>query len=245
MTSDCSPRLLPPTAGNWNTPAPRILHPPCSAIRIRRASASNSRYVISLEPTALNFGSYEGGENALADQLEESFSPGMLNLADRGFFSMDRFLRFSARGAHLAWRVKNAAKSVPLRVIRTLHRPRPDPLHRRLRPRPRPHRSRHSLQALRTPSRQSKRPTRQPERRDPRPPQTQARTPADIRKDRSRTPDPSHRGSHLHHRDHEVESPEMGHSSGNLRAVALNLSEAHIPAGSLKRSALRRGPVSG
>ena len=33
---------------------------------------------------------------------------------------MDRFLRFSARGAHLAWRVKNGAKSVPLRVIRTL-----------------------------------------------------------------------------------------------------------------------------
>jgi hypothetical protein len=43
----------------------------------------------------------------------------MLKLADRGFFSMDRFLRFSARGAHLAWRVKNSAKSVPLKVIRT------------------------------------------------------------------------------------------------------------------------------
>jgi hypothetical protein len=65
-------------------------------------------------------GGYHDGENALADQLEASFGPGMLNLADRGFFSMDRFLRFSARGAHLAWRVKNSAKSVPLRVIRTL-----------------------------------------------------------------------------------------------------------------------------
>ena len=51
---------------------------------------------------------------------------------------------------------------------------------------------------------------REPERRDPRHPQAQARTPADIRKDRSRTPDPPHRESHLHHRDHEVESPEMG-----------------------------------
>ena len=50
----------------------------------------------------------------------QSFRPGMLNLADRGFFSMDRFLRFSARGAHLAWRVKNSAKSVPLKTIRTL-----------------------------------------------------------------------------------------------------------------------------
>jgi hypothetical protein len=33
---------------------------------------------------------------------------------------MDRFLRFSARGAHLAWRVKNGAKSVPLKTTRTL-----------------------------------------------------------------------------------------------------------------------------
>jgi transposase IS4-like protein/DDE family transposase len=65
-------------------------------------------------------GGYHDGENALADQLEGSFRPGMLNLADRGFFSMDRFLRFSARGADLAWRIKNGAKSVPLKTIKTL-----------------------------------------------------------------------------------------------------------------------------
>jgi hypothetical protein len=65
-------------------------------------------------------GGYHDGENALADQLEDSFRPGMLNLADRGFFSMDRWLRFSAGGAHLAWRVKNGAKSVPLRTLQTL-----------------------------------------------------------------------------------------------------------------------------
>jgi hypothetical protein len=65
-------------------------------------------------------GGYHDGENALADQLEGTFRAGMLNLADRGFFSMDRFLRFSARGAHLAWRVKNGAKSVPLKTVRTL-----------------------------------------------------------------------------------------------------------------------------
>jgi Transposase DDE domain/Insertion element 4 transposase N-terminal len=65
-------------------------------------------------------GGYHDGENALADRLEDTFRPGMLNLADRGFFSMDRFLRFSARGAHLAWRIKNAAKSVPLKTIRVL-----------------------------------------------------------------------------------------------------------------------------
>jgi Insertion element 4 transposase N-terminal len=47
-------------------------------------------------------GGYHDGENALADQLENSFRPGILSLADRGFFSMDRFLRFSARGADLA-----------------------------------------------------------------------------------------------------------------------------------------------
>jgi hypothetical protein len=62
-------------------------------------------------------GSYHDGENGLADKLEWSFTPGMLNLADRGFFSMDRFLRFSAAGAHLAWRVKNSAKSVPARTV--------------------------------------------------------------------------------------------------------------------------------
>ncbi len=65
-------------------------------------------------------GGYHNGENALADQLENSFRPGMLSLADRGFFSMDRFLRFSARGADLAWRIKNGAKSVPLKTARTL-----------------------------------------------------------------------------------------------------------------------------
>ena len=34
--------------------------------------------------------------------------------------SMDRWIRFSAAGAHLAWRVKNGAKSVPFKTIRTL-----------------------------------------------------------------------------------------------------------------------------
>src|SRR6266571_4697637 len=71
-----------------------------------------------LEVTAI--GGYHDGENALADQLEDSFTPGILNLAGRGFFSMDRFLRFSARGADLAWRIKNGAKSVPLKTIKTL-----------------------------------------------------------------------------------------------------------------------------
>ena len=58
--------------------------------------------------------------NALADQLEDSFTPGLLNLADRGFFSMHRWIRFSGTGAHLAWRIKNSARSVPLKTLRTL-----------------------------------------------------------------------------------------------------------------------------
>jgi len=65
-------------------------------------------------------GGYHDGENALAGQLEDSFRPGMLNLADRGFFSMHRWIRFSGAGAELAWRVKNGAKSVPARTLETL-----------------------------------------------------------------------------------------------------------------------------
>jgi len=69
---------------------------------------------------AAAIGGYHDGENALADQLERALGPGQLSLADRGFFSMDRWLRFSAAGAHLLWRVKNAARSVPFRQLRTL-----------------------------------------------------------------------------------------------------------------------------
>jgi Transposase DDE domain/Insertion element 4 transposase N-terminal len=65
-------------------------------------------------------GGYHDGENALADQLAGALRPGQLSLADRGFFSMDRWIRFSATGAHLLWRVKNGAKSVPFRHLETL-----------------------------------------------------------------------------------------------------------------------------
>jgi DDE family transposase/transposase IS4-like protein len=69
---------------------------------------------------AAETGSYHDGENELADGLAWSFRPGMLNLADRGFFSMDRFVRFAATGAELAWRVKNSAKSVPCKTLEIL-----------------------------------------------------------------------------------------------------------------------------
>jgi hypothetical protein len=65
-------------------------------------------------------GRYLDGENALADGLQDAFGPGQLNLADRGFFSMDRWIRFSAAGADLAWRVKNGAKCVPFKILKAL-----------------------------------------------------------------------------------------------------------------------------
>src|SRR6266704_1346550 len=70
--------------------------------------------------TGAAIGGYHDGAKAVADQLEGSFAPGMLNLADRGFFSMHRWIRFSGTGAHLAWRIKNGAKSVPLKTLKTL-----------------------------------------------------------------------------------------------------------------------------
>ena len=65
-------------------------------------------------------GGYHDGENALADQLEGSFAPGMLNLADRGFFSMHRWIRFSATGAHLAWRDQERREIRPAQDHQTL-----------------------------------------------------------------------------------------------------------------------------
>lgn len=65
-------------------------------------------------------GGYHDGENTLAEDLARTLRKGMLNLAGRGFFSMDRWIRFSATGAHLCWRVKNGPKSVPFRTLKTL-----------------------------------------------------------------------------------------------------------------------------
>ncbi len=56
----------------------------------------------------------------LVDRLADALQPGTLNLADRNFFSMARWIRFTATGAQLAWRVKNGAKSLPARIIRML-----------------------------------------------------------------------------------------------------------------------------
>jgi hypothetical protein len=59
-------------------------------------------------------------EQALWDQLVAQLAPGTLNLADRDFFSMRRWRTAAGTGAHLVWRVKNAGKSLPAKVITTL-----------------------------------------------------------------------------------------------------------------------------
>src|SRR5439155_224326 len=59
-------------------------------------------------------------EQALVDRLGDELGPGTLNLADRNFFAMHRWIAFAATGAHLAWRVKNGAKSLPAKVIEVL-----------------------------------------------------------------------------------------------------------------------------
>lgn len=69
---------------------------------------------------AVRIGSSGVSEQALADSLISELRPGTINLADRGFFSMDRWIRASATGAHLVWRVKNGARSLPARLDSTL-----------------------------------------------------------------------------------------------------------------------------
>ena len=52
-------------------------------------------------------GRYASGERMLADQLWGSLMPGMLCLADRGFYSFESFQNARQSGAQLLWRVKS------------------------------------------------------------------------------------------------------------------------------------------
>jgi len=56
--------------------------------------------------TSAAMGPYETSENALADQLLGSLGPGLLCLADRGFYSFERFQAARETGAQLLWRAK-------------------------------------------------------------------------------------------------------------------------------------------
>lgn len=69
---------------------------------------------------AARIGSSGTSEQVLADSLISELRPDTINLADRGFFSMDRWIRAATTGAHLVWRVKNGARSLPAQLDQTL-----------------------------------------------------------------------------------------------------------------------------
>jgi hypothetical protein len=69
---------------------------------------------------AAAIGSFHASEQELADRLAGSLAPGTLNLADRNFYSMRRWLTFAATGAHLLWRVKNDDRKFSGRVLTVL-----------------------------------------------------------------------------------------------------------------------------
>jgi len=69
---------------------------------------------------AAQVGSCTVSEQRLWDRLVTCLQPGTLNLADRNFFSMDRWRVAAATGAHLVWRVKNGANCLPATVLVTL-----------------------------------------------------------------------------------------------------------------------------
>jgi len=54
-------------------------------------------------------GAYKTGEQTLAEQILRSLRPGMLLLADRGFFSCTLWDKARASGADLLWRIKSNA----------------------------------------------------------------------------------------------------------------------------------------
>jgi hypothetical protein len=54
-------------------------------------------------------GPYSTGEQDFAEEILRSLHPGMLMLADRGFFSYTHWDKAHATGADLLWRVKSNA----------------------------------------------------------------------------------------------------------------------------------------
>jgi hypothetical protein len=69
---------------------------------------------------AAEIGAYHQGENELADGLLESLRSGMVNLAGRGFPSVERFLAAAATGADLVWRWKNGGKCLPAGTLEVM-----------------------------------------------------------------------------------------------------------------------------
>jgi hypothetical protein len=102
-TADIAARFATPSAGRF--PQARLV----------TLVVCGTRWIV-----AARLGSSGLSEQHLVDQLLDTLLPGTLNLADRNFFSMARWARCAATGAHLAWRVKNGAKSLPARIVRVL-----------------------------------------------------------------------------------------------------------------------------
>ena len=70
---------------------------------------------------AAETGTYHQGENELADRLLRSFRSGMVNLADRGFPSMERDPAVAGTGADLVRRWNHAAsRSLPAKTLEVL-----------------------------------------------------------------------------------------------------------------------------
>src|SRR6266542_463561 len=102
-TADITAQFATPSAGRF--PQARLV----------TLVACGTRWIL-----AARLGCSGLSEQHLVDQLLDTLLPGTLNLADRNFFSMARWVRCTATGAHLAWRVKNGAKSLPARIVRVL-----------------------------------------------------------------------------------------------------------------------------
>ncbi|WP_131785745.1 IS4 family transposase [Protofrankia symbiont of Coriaria ruscifolia] len=87
----------------------------CPQARVVTVVAAGTRCVLAAEVDSSSV-----SEQELFDRLLAALKPGTLNLADRGFFSMERWQKASATGAALLWRVRNGHHSLPARVLRTL-----------------------------------------------------------------------------------------------------------------------------
>ncbi|HET8659488.1 MAG TPA: IS4 family transposase [Micromonosporaceae bacterium] len=102
-TDDNAAEFAVPRGGRF--PQARLLtHIACGTRRVLAAQAGSSAV----------------SEQALTDQLLSSLGRGMLNLADRNFFSMARWVAAAGTGAQLAWRVKNGIRSLPARITEAL-----------------------------------------------------------------------------------------------------------------------------
>jgi len=102
-TEEVATQFAVPSGGRY--PQARLVTLACCGTRRLRAAA---------------LGSYATSEQELVEQLLPALGAGTLNLADRNFFSMARWVRAAATGAELAWRVKNGARSLPARTTAVL-----------------------------------------------------------------------------------------------------------------------------